>query len=115
MDKRRNILLLAVVASLDLSCRHSPCTTLASTDTCVPDGGRAAPPVTGEEPADVAWSTVEALTPGETYALGAHGPRRTSMAEARKQGLLDVDLSDEWAPFIFSESDGPDTEVKPNP
>ncbi|MBN2575988.1 MAG: L,D-transpeptidase, partial [Deltaproteobacteria bacterium] len=29
--------------------------------------------------------------------------------------LLDVDLSDEWAPFIFSESDGPDTEVKPNP
>jgi hypothetical protein len=37
------------------------------------------------------------------------------VTEARKQGLLDVDLSNRWAPFIFSESDGPDTPTKPNP
>jgi hypothetical protein len=37
------------------------------------------------------------------------------VSEARKQGLLDVDLSDEWAPFIFGESDGPGTPTKPNP
>jgi len=37
-----------------------------------------------------------------------------TIVEAREQGLLDVDLSDEWAPFIFSESDGPGTPTKPN-
>ena len=115
MDTRRNILLLAVVASLDPSCRHSPRKTLATTDTCVLDGGGAAPSAMEGPPPSVAWSTVGPLASGETYALGAHGPQRTSMAEARKQGLLDVDLSEEWAPFIFSESDGPDTEAKPNP
>ena len=60
------------------------------------------------------WDPRGPLAAGETYALGSPDVRRVSVAEARAQGLLDVDLSDEWAPFIFSESDGPGRPVKPN-
>jgi hypothetical protein len=59
------------------------------------------------------WDPRGPLGPGETYALEGE-PRRVTVDEARRQGLLDVDLSDEWAPFIFSESDGPNGPVKPN-
>jgi len=62
----------------------------------------------------VPWDSTGPLAPGETYALDAATPKRTTVAEARKSGLLDVDLSDEWAPFIFSESDGPGTPTRPN-
>ena len=60
------------------------------------------------------WDPVGPLNEGETYALGTPELRRQSVAEARAQGLLDVDLSDEWAPYIFSESDGPGKPAKPN-
>jgi hypothetical protein len=60
------------------------------------------------------WDPRGPLAAGETYALGSPDIRRVSVAEARAQNLLDVDLSDEWAPFIFSESDGPGRPVKPN-
>jgi hypothetical protein len=60
------------------------------------------------------WDPQGPLGPGETYALEGE-VRRMAVDEARRQGLLDVDLSDEWAPFIFSESDGPKSPVKPNP
>lgn len=66
-------------------------------------------------PAVPPWDARGPLTSGETYALGGTGgTRRISLEEAAQQGLLDVDLSDEWAPFIFSESDGPKAPVKPN-
>jgi len=61
------------------------------------------------------WDPRGPLGPDETYALLPDGPQRMSLAEAHKQGLVDVDLSDEWAPFIFSESDGKGTPAKPNP
>ena len=60
------------------------------------------------------WDPRGPLGEGETYALGSPDYRRESVAEARAQGLFDVDLSDEWAPFIFSESDSPGRPVKPN-
>ena len=60
------------------------------------------------------WDPRGPLGADETYALESSGNRRESVAEARAQGLLDVDLSDGWAPFIFSESDGPGRVVKPN-
>jgi hypothetical protein len=63
----------------------------------------------------VPWDDKGPLTPGETYVLDAAGPRRASLAEVSKDGSLDVDLSDAWAPFIFSESDGPGAASKPNP
>jgi len=60
------------------------------------------------------WDEGGELAEGETIALrpghGAREPREW----ARSSGLLDVNLSRLWAPFIFSESDGPDSEVKPN-
>ncbi len=72
-------------------------------------------PVTVEAGAQAAsWDPHGPLGEGETYALDESGKRRESVAEARAQGLLDVDLSDEWAPFIFSESDGANSPVKPN-
>jgi hypothetical protein len=51
---------------------------------------------------------------GETLALHPGGVRAQAIAEAQAAGLLDVDLGDGWAPFIFSESDGPEGKVLPN-
>jgi hypothetical protein len=62
----------------------------------------------------VPWDSRGPLGDGETYALGTPDSRREPVSEARAQGLLDVDLSDDWAPFIFSESDGPGRPAKPN-
>lgn len=53
------------------------------------------------------------LEPGQTFLLDGGRGRRVAIAEARAAGYLDVDLSDEWAPFIFSESDGPSGATKP--
>jgi hypothetical protein len=56
------------------------------------------------------------LAEGETFALNGDGSggKREKIEAARAAGMLDVDLGDGWAPFIFSESD-PGGEVKPNP
>ena len=74
----------------------------------------AAPVEVSSSPLAHAWNLKGALASGETYAVDGE-VRRLTVEEARQQGLLDVDLSDEWAPFIFSESDGPNGPVKPNP
>ncbi len=47
--------------------------------------------------------------------LGPDGPRRDTLEAAKHQRLLIVDLSDGWAPFLFSDSDGPEKPSKPNP
>jgi hypothetical protein len=62
------------------------------------------------------WDDGKPLAPGETFALRpAPGKsQREPIASATASGLLDVDLSDEWAPFIFSESDPANPEPKPN-
>jgi phage terminase large subunit-like protein len=54
------------------------------------------------------------MAEGETIVVGSEHPGRVPADWARSLGLLEVDLSDKWAPFIFSESDGPKGEVKPN-
>jgi len=70
----------------------------------------------GSPPAAVEpWDRQGPLGLGETYALGPAGPIRQPVAEARRRGLVDIDLSDAWAPFIFSEADGDDGPIKPNP
>jgi hypothetical protein len=51
------------------------------------------------------WDRGGPLAGGQTFVLGPH-PGRQSIEAARKAGQLDLDLSDQWAPFIFSESDG---------
>ena len=66
-------------------------------------------------PPPVPWDRQGPLASGETYAVGDGERRRMTVDEARRQGLLDVDLSDGWTPFIFSESDLGSEAVKPNP
>jgi hypothetical protein len=95
----RALLLSAVLA---LACAeknapaHPPAPRIEAVD-ATPVG--AAPPFV--EP----WDSRGPLAPGETYALDGE-IRLMSVDEARGRGLLDVDLSDQWAPFIFSESNG---------
>ena len=62
----------------------------------------------------VPWDARGPLSAGETYAVDGGQARRGGVAEAEAQGLLDLDLSTTWAPFIFSEADGADGVVKPN-
>ena len=47
--------------------------------------------------------------------LAPQGIRSETAEAVHREELLVVDLSDEWAPFIFSESDGAGKDVKPNP
>ena len=65
-------------------------------------------------PPPLPWEGEGEMTEGETIVLGTEHPGREPMDRARSAGLLDVELNDQWAPFIFSESDGPKGEVKPN-
>jgi hypothetical protein len=54
-----------------------------------------------------------ALGPGETYKFDKGVATKMTIAEARAAGLLDVDLSDTWAPFIFQDSSGGDPATDP--
>jgi hypothetical protein len=60
------------------------------------------------------WDEGGELAEFETIALGSEHGGREPIEVAVADGLLDVDLSYEWAPFIFSESDPPHGEPKPN-
>ena len=56
-----------------------------------------------------------ALAAGETYRYDKGVAKKTTVAEARAAGLLDVDLGDAWAPFIFQDTSGdPNDPPKPN-
>jgi len=52
------------------------------------------------------------LAAGETYAYDHGAARKLTAEAARSAGLLDVDLSDGWAPFILQDGQGDD--AKPN-
>ena len=60
------------------------------------------------------WEGDGEMAEGETIALLPEDGGRMPMDWARDKGLLNVELFDKWAPFIFSESDRPDSEEKPN-
>ena len=65
--------------------------------------------------ASTVWDEVRPLADGQVFVLAADGVHADAAEAARREGLLVVDLSDDWAPFIFSESDGAGKKVKPNP
>ena len=55
------------------------------------------------------------LAPGEVLVAAPEGFERSSLESAERSGLVVVDLSDSWAPFIFSEQDPGTKAMKPNP
>ena len=61
------------------------------------------------------WDDHRPLGAGEVFVVTPEGTRRDGVDALHREGLLQVDLSDAWAPFIFSESDGAGMPVKPNP
>src|SRR5262249_42404744 len=62
-----------------------------------------------------ARAALPALALGETWRYEKGVAKKTTIAEARAAGLLDVDLGDAWAPFIFQDSSGAaDDPPKPN-
>jgi hypothetical protein len=75
----------------------------------------AAPPTVAAKPTRPPIPTAKPVAPlaaGETYVYENGAARRDSIVRARGGGLLDVDLSDGWAPFILQDGDG--TGAKPN-
>jgi hypothetical protein len=111
----RQLTILAVSLALAWSACQSPSQTAPSASPAAQiDGGREVGAPLAPFPPVSAWDPRGPLAADETYALDTDGPHRMTVAEAREQGLLDVDLSDGWAPFIFSESDGPGTPTRPN-
>jgi hypothetical protein len=85
-------------------------------EAAAPDSG--GPPVSSPIPPvrqqPLPWDEGGELAEGETIALRSGQGNRMPIAWARDKGLLDVNISRLWAPFIFSESDKPGGEVKPN-
>ncbi|HVU51465.1 MAG TPA: L,D-transpeptidase [Polyangia bacterium] len=73
-----------------------------------------APPKPARPPIP-ARAAMPALAPGETWRYDRGVAKKTTVVEARAAGLLDVDLGDAWAPFIFQDSSGAaDDPPKPN-
>jgi hypothetical protein len=72
-----------------------------------------APPPKPARPPIPKRAPLPALAAGETYRFDKGVAKKVTIAEARAAGLLDVDLSDGWAPFIFQDSGGGDPKVDP--
>jgi hypothetical protein len=114
VSKHHAVTLLGA-AALGFACSKAPSSSPPAPSPSAPvDAGALANPIAPFAPVEP-WDPKGPLGVGETYALDGTGPLRLTVDEARKRGLLDVDLSDDWAPFIFSESDAPGTAAKPNP
>jgi len=96
-----------LVAAIALACCHRQQTqeTAATGPAPAPVTKPTRPPIPERKP-------VPALAAGETYVYERGVARKETIAVAREAGLLDVDLSDVWAPFILQDGDGAD--AKPN-
>jgi hypothetical protein len=61
-----------------------------------------------------ARAALPALAAGETYAYDGGKARKLTVDDARAAGLLDVDLADDWAPYILQDGGGAGDAAKPN-
>jgi hypothetical protein len=59
-------------------------------------------------------AALPALAAGETYAYDRGVARKLTVDGARAAGLLDVDLGDDWAPYILQDGGGDGDAAKPN-
>ena len=57
-------------------------------------------------PSIPARALLPALAAGETYAYDRGVARKLTVDDARAAGLLDVDLGDDWAPYILQDGGG---------
>jgi hypothetical protein len=102
---RRSAWLLSLFAGVALSCGKQPARPPA------PSAPKAPPP---KPHVPMPWDKGGPLAEGQTFTLRPGKEAREPIEAARSAGLLDVDLGDEWAPFIFSEGDPSSDEPKPN-
>ncbi len=72
-----------------------------------------APPPKPPRPPIPKRAALPALAAGETYRYEKGVATKMTIAAARAAGLLDVDLGDAWAPFIFQDSSGGDPQTDP--
>ncbi len=97
---RRPLLCVALACALGAGCHRRP-----------PPPRPAPPPAPPvvEKPSRPPIPTLPAMAPlaaGDTYAYEHGTARKLTIAAARAAGLLDVDLSDGWAPFILQDGEG---------
>ena len=98
--------LLAGCAFAALGCRHR--SKLAPPPPAAPVAAKPArPPIPTR-------AALPALAAGETYAYERGAARKLTMEAARAAGLLDVDLGDDWAPYILQDGGGEADAAKPN-
>jgi hypothetical protein len=64
--------------------------------------------------AAMAWAIGTLPGTGPVVLRTADGHHGEGGPTVTRDGLLSVDLSDDWTPLLFSESDGPGAPVKPN-
>jgi hypothetical protein len=106
LQRHRLVALVCLVAcAAAVGCHRRPATTTKAPPAPPVAAKPAHPPIPQRAP-------VAALADGETYIYERGVGRRDTMAAARAAGLLDVDLSDGWAPYILQDGDGAD--AKPN-
>jgi hypothetical protein len=96
------IALWTLIALCTLGCRHRK--SAAPSTPAQPTAGKPS------RPAIPTRATAPALAPGETLAYERGVAKKMTVVAARTAGLLDIDLSDGWAPYILQDGDPP----KPN-
>src|SRR3954447_24276521 len=104
---RRALVPTALLALAALGCRHR----------AVPPQLPPAAPVVVKpsRPPIPARAPLPALAAGETYAYEGGVARKLTIEAARAAGLLDVDLGDDWAPYILQDGGGGEGDAaKPN-
>ncbi len=78
-----------------------------------PPGTRQPPPAKLTTPPP--WQRQPVLEPEQVYALHDGAAEVMTQAQAQAAGYQVIDLSDAWAPFIFSEQDVQGDDPKPQP
>lgn len=78
-------------------------------------GGAGAEPAPAKPEQPPPWKRQPSLEPHQVYALADGAGEVIDAEAAAARGLVRVDLSDAWAPFIFSERSGDEEEAKPQP
>jgi hypothetical protein len=93
------------VAGGGVGCHGQPAPAPSSKPTVAAPAKPAHPPIPVR-------TAATALAEGETFVYAGGVAKRASIESATKEGLLDVDLGDDWAPMILQDGEG--DAAKPN-